>query len=602
MRIVFLQRSPNFSGGCRVIAQYAVALRNAGHEVLVVSSREPRPKPLRQLLNKVRGVHHPPADGKSWLDDLEIEHRRVVGEIRPADVPDGDVVVATWWETAEWAARLPSSCGAAAYFLQGVEWTIDGAPASRVRQTWRLPLHKIVIAEFMRNIAQEDFGDSDVSFVPNSVDPSMYFPPKDSARREGLLFLHAGKTRVKGWDVAEAALHRIHEAHPDLPIRGFGRHTPQLPHWIEFFESPPQEQIRQLYQSAQLFLHCSRAEGFGLPLLEAMACGTPVVGTEAGAAPELVERGGGVMVPFGEGARTLDRALSASAAAFAPRMAAATTAVLSDKSGFADRSKRALEVAKAHSPKASAEHFEAALVRAVEKKQLRIQVPANAEFAQGAMPSEVEFKKAESSLLFWHATRSAGELKHPLVALQVEELVAHAQVWSKLRRAAGAGISRSLLRSSVASSSGRGPRLLFGPLTPVERHPTTLLLRSTDPPLIRRFALFFAKSSTALIELWDGSLDTREQITVTPRAGVLVPAHPSLLVSSEAPELIDVLDFYEADLEAEHPSFETRRRLPHPDATLVEKTRVARGIALEEGERAVARVRDFVRNRFFGFE
>lgn len=46
-----------------------------------------------------------------------------------------------------------------------------------------------------------------------------------------------------------------------------------------------------------LWLWGSRAEGFGLPILEAMACRTPVVATRAGAAPQLLAHGGGRLVP-----------------------------------------------------------------------------------------------------------------------------------------------------------------------------------------------------------------------------------------------------------------------------------------------------------------
>jgi len=57
-------------------------------------------------------------------------------------------------------------------------------------------------------------------------------------------------------------------------------------------------ELVRLYRTAALVVVPSRYEGFGLPAAEAMACGTPVIATRAGAMPEVVATGGGgVLTP-----------------------------------------------------------------------------------------------------------------------------------------------------------------------------------------------------------------------------------------------------------------------------------------------------------------
>jgi glycosyltransferase involved in cell wall biosynthesis len=60
----------------------------------------------------------------------------------------------------------------------------------------------------------------------------------------------------------------------------------------------PEEDKPALYSGARCFIFTSIYEGFGLPVLEAMACGTPVVGSNASSIPEVVGNAGILVEPY----------------------------------------------------------------------------------------------------------------------------------------------------------------------------------------------------------------------------------------------------------------------------------------------------------------
>jgi glycosyltransferase involved in cell wall biosynthesis len=59
----------------------------------------------------------------------------------------------------------------------------------------------------------------------------------------------------------------------------------------------PDAEIPLWYNAATVFVYPSLYEGFGLPLLEAMACGTPVIGSAASSLPEVVQDAGLLVAP-----------------------------------------------------------------------------------------------------------------------------------------------------------------------------------------------------------------------------------------------------------------------------------------------------------------
>jgi len=64
--------------------------------------------------------------------------------------------------------------------------------------------------------------------------------------------------------------------------------------WIGYVD---EEDKPVLYRNAEVFVFPSRHEGFGLPPLEAMACGTPVVASDSGSLPEIIGPAGFALDP-----------------------------------------------------------------------------------------------------------------------------------------------------------------------------------------------------------------------------------------------------------------------------------------------------------------
>lgn len=313
MRISFVLPPANLSGGIRVVAIYADRLRAGGHQVTLVSSARPRPPRRQRLKTWLRAGARPVAAvGKSHLDGLSLDHRVMdrPGPIGADDLPDADVVIATWWETAEWVAALPPGKGAKVYFIQHHE-VFHNLPVQRVRATYRLPLRHVTISQWLVDTLREEYA-SDPVLVPNGVDPAQFHAPPRSRRPSptvGMLYSHSA---FKGCGATLEALHRVKREFPDLRLVTFGAEPAgpplALPTWAEHHVKPAQDRIRDLYAACDVFVCGSRSEGFGLPPLEAMACRCPVVSTRVGWPMESIRDGeNGYLVDIDDGPAMADR-------------------------------------------------------------------------------------------------------------------------------------------------------------------------------------------------------------------------------------------------------------------------------------------------------
>ncbi len=126
---------------------------------------------------------------------------------------------------------------------------------------------------------------SKIEIVPNGVDD--FFSPGDHDGGGYILFVGTLEPR-KGLGDLVRAWSALPAPRPRLVLcgdRGWRTRVQNLP-GIEWTGYVTRERLRDLYRGALLFVYPSRYEGFGIPPLEAMACGAPVVATRTGATAE----------------------------------------------------------------------------------------------------------------------------------------------------------------------------------------------------------------------------------------------------------------------------------------------------------------------------
>lgn len=192
-------------------------------------------------------------------------------------------------------------------------------PLWRILQKWVLESAALVVAnsEYTGRLVTAVAPKARVAIAPLAVDHHRFSP---CGRETASLGYQAADRRVictvarlyeyKGIDVVlraiallspqerEQIVYLVAGRGPDdTRLRALARELgiESVVRWLGFV---PEQDLPNLYRAADLFILCTRedaaqrgVEGFGLVFLEAQACGTPVVGTNAGGIPDAIKPG-----------------------------------------------------------------------------------------------------------------------------------------------------------------------------------------------------------------------------------------------------------------------------------------------------------------------
>lgn len=296
-------------GGERLLAGHATGLAARGHDVAVLSGA-PGPESKQGPTRVLRIGRNPATPARaaaamrSLRPDVVIGYQpaSALGAFRAArrrGIPTIYVFSSSWAE--EYATRRTSPRRSGAVLRRAIE-------RACLRASDRVVVLSAYSAERVR--AAHPGVASHVRLVPGGVDPSRFVPnghPEDARRRLGLgprgpLVLTVRNLVPRmGLDNLLAAMPEVLRSIPavrlviagDGPLRseleaqvtrlGLGDH-------VLFAGFVADGVLPEYYRAADLVVLPTRQlEGFGLMTVEALACGTPVVGTPVGATPEILE-------------------------------------------------------------------------------------------------------------------------------------------------------------------------------------------------------------------------------------------------------------------------------------------------------------------------
>jgi len=201
-----------------------------------------------------------------------------------------------------WAARqlrvpfILSLAGGELVAMPDIAYGLLRLPGRRalVQKALRQATRVTVGSEYLRNIARAFCDPTKIERLPLGVDTSLFSLPTEQPPPEPLLLNVGALYPVKDQTLLVRAFRRVAAQVPEarLELVGEGPLRGDLLKLAEGLNvhlagAVPHEALAEGYRRAAVFVQTSRHESQGLAVLEAAACGLPVVGTPVGVLPEI---------------------------------------------------------------------------------------------------------------------------------------------------------------------------------------------------------------------------------------------------------------------------------------------------------------------------
>lgn len=265
IHIVYVLTHVGICGGVKIIFDHANNLVRMGMKVTLISHF---PKPTWYPIN---------------CDYIQVSFEKELAE----GIPNCDVVVATYWDHIQ--ACVDVNKAPVVYFEQGDFHIFDYNslhPTIKdfIYKQFQLPKFIFTVSNQCAKLIKEIYN-RDALVIPNAIDGTIFNDKIDRFNKiEEPYILMVGNPNLAFKGIGEIidAFSIVKTQIPNIKLYLISPIEPksEIKDKIDkIFVNPPQQQIADLYRKALLYVCASHYESFCLPVLEAMACGCPVVST-----------------------------------------------------------------------------------------------------------------------------------------------------------------------------------------------------------------------------------------------------------------------------------------------------------------------------------
>lgn len=279
-KITFLLPGSGAGGGVRAIKDFGNGLIRLGYDVRIIFKQNTDLNLLKKYYRKLF------YSDLNWLDFFMGSVHSYEERLDELSFDENEIVISMCSRTTLDANNLRFPKVFKIMHCHGAEYENWG----NFIQAINLPFPKIAVSQHVKNIIEKYSLQKVFAVVPNGIHHNEYFrePNTNKDGVGGCIRFRYSKDQF----CTEKVFEILQKQNPTIQLYSFGiGKRPKASSFIDYTDNPSIPVARAIYNKCKVWFLASIEEGFGLPVLEAMACGCVVVSTQCGGPADLIRDG-----------------------------------------------------------------------------------------------------------------------------------------------------------------------------------------------------------------------------------------------------------------------------------------------------------------------